>query len=333
MTVPTIPSSISLVNIQTEFGGSNPIAINEYYAGGSYVSNPTANSTGTNIPTSGTIAFSNFSGATAVTVPPVSVLDRNVADTVYGGQANAWARFNSNGLVQGTLNEGAFTWLNSGSAGSYDISQTKTGGNYGTGLSGMTNATWYVLSTTRTMYLLDPIAGNYRDVYTDVKIKYNANSTVIDSNNWYFYAWGKNTACTFCCLTPETLIAMATGDFKKIKDIVIGDVILTRNGPKAVTEIITRDYRRMYEFTFADGRTLNISDDHPVYVRDKGYSCVNPMGEYKDMGIPDKLEAGDFVQNQDGSYNELISIREIYYPWTVYTFAETEFYANGILVY
>lgn len=65
MAVPTYPSAISLNDIQTEFGGSGEIGINEYYAGGSYVGSGTANSTGTAIPTSGQISFLNFSGASA----------------------------------------------------------------------------------------------------------------------------------------------------------------------------------------------------------------------------------------------------------------------------
>lgn len=65
MPVPTYPSAITLADIQTEFGGSNPIGLNEYYAGGSYVGSGAANSTGTAIPSSGAINFLNFSGATA----------------------------------------------------------------------------------------------------------------------------------------------------------------------------------------------------------------------------------------------------------------------------
>jgi hypothetical protein len=42
--------SISLDDIQTEFGGSNPISINEYYRGGANVPDTAANS---GIPTSG----------------------------------------------------------------------------------------------------------------------------------------------------------------------------------------------------------------------------------------------------------------------------------------
>lgn len=51
---------ISLNDIQGEFGGSNPIEIDEYYRGGGRVPNIPANS---NVPTSGTIALSNFYGA------------------------------------------------------------------------------------------------------------------------------------------------------------------------------------------------------------------------------------------------------------------------------
>ena len=51
--------TITLAQIQTEFGGSNPIALNEYYRGGGLVPNTAANA---NIPTSGQIALSNFYG-------------------------------------------------------------------------------------------------------------------------------------------------------------------------------------------------------------------------------------------------------------------------------
>lgn len=50
--------AISLANIQTEFGGSNPISLSEYYRGGSYV---TDNNTG--VPTSGAIQLDDFYGA------------------------------------------------------------------------------------------------------------------------------------------------------------------------------------------------------------------------------------------------------------------------------
>ena len=49
--------AISLADIQTEFGGSSPISISEYYRGGSYTTNNNGN-----VPTSGQISLSHFYG-------------------------------------------------------------------------------------------------------------------------------------------------------------------------------------------------------------------------------------------------------------------------------
>jgi hypothetical protein len=57
MTLPTSGNSISLSRIQTEFGGSNPIGLNEYYKNGSHVG-----SFFTSVPTSGAIDLADFFG-------------------------------------------------------------------------------------------------------------------------------------------------------------------------------------------------------------------------------------------------------------------------------
>ena len=56
-----IPASgaVSLTDIQTEYGGSNPISLNEYYRGGAYVPNSASTAS---IPTSGAISINNFRG-------------------------------------------------------------------------------------------------------------------------------------------------------------------------------------------------------------------------------------------------------------------------------
>ena len=78
---PTGP--LDLTDIQTEFGGSNPISLSEYYAGGSFVQ---VGATGDNgaIPSSGQIEMSKFFGAAAVT--PMEFLV--VAGGGGGGMAN-----------------------------------------------------------------------------------------------------------------------------------------------------------------------------------------------------------------------------------------------------
>lgn len=50
--------AITLAQIQTEFGGANPVGLSEYYRGGAYTTN---NNTG--VPTSGQISLSQFYGA------------------------------------------------------------------------------------------------------------------------------------------------------------------------------------------------------------------------------------------------------------------------------
>jgi hypothetical protein len=56
--------ALTFAAIQTEFGGSNPIGLNEYYAGGSYVPAATSGINGA-IPSSGQITLNQFYGATA----------------------------------------------------------------------------------------------------------------------------------------------------------------------------------------------------------------------------------------------------------------------------
>ena len=63
-----LPSSgpLSLSDIQTEFGGSNPIGINEYYAGGGLVSGGTSGTYGA-VPSSGPISIQKFYGTANAT--------------------------------------------------------------------------------------------------------------------------------------------------------------------------------------------------------------------------------------------------------------------------
>jgi len=60
----TLPSSgtLSLQQIAAEFGGSNPISLNQYYRGGSLVKDTIANAS---IPASGAISVSNFYNASS----------------------------------------------------------------------------------------------------------------------------------------------------------------------------------------------------------------------------------------------------------------------------
>lgn len=62
--------TLTLADIQTEFGGSNPVGLNEYYAGGTYVPASTTGTYGA-VPSSGQISIRNFYGTSKVI--PVTV--------------------------------------------------------------------------------------------------------------------------------------------------------------------------------------------------------------------------------------------------------------------
>tara|TARA_B100001939_G_C16881408_1_gene591080 strand:+ start:32 stop:781 length:750 start_codon:yes stop_codon:yes gene_type:complete len=75
--------AISLANIQTEFGGSNPISMNEYYRGGGLVP-----SSVTAVPASGTIDMADFYGTSNVSPMSTSNFMRinSSSLTVYSNQ-------------------------------------------------------------------------------------------------------------------------------------------------------------------------------------------------------------------------------------------------------
>jgi len=146
-------------------------------------------------------------------------------------------------------------------------------------------------------------------------------------------------SCPLCCFTPDTLITLSDMTTKRIDEIQVGDSIVVYNHDLSVNtqlnvdELITRVDRVMYEYTFANGVKLKASDDHPIYVVGKGYASINPVAEYKNMGIPKQINVDDVVMMQDGEETQIVSIEPIDYDGTVYTFGISKFYANGVLVY
>jgi hypothetical protein len=78
MPLPCPSGTISLLDIQNEFGGSNPISINEYYRNGAYVG-----SNNTNVPTGGQISFADFFCAVNEIVKYITTTSTNVNASSY----------------------------------------------------------------------------------------------------------------------------------------------------------------------------------------------------------------------------------------------------------
>jgi len=166
MTLPTIPSALSLGNIQTEFTGSNPIAISEYYAGAGLVVSATANATSVAIPSSGAISFANFSGAERISASLPSWntgggYDNNIGGsyvdtTCSGAYAEIYLYVNSNGTIvyNDMLNNYSHTWRLVGTASNFyfrfDITSGAVAGGSsatGTNLQMNSNYTYFVSAT------------------------------------------------------------------------------------------------------------------------------------------------------------------------------------------
>ena len=115
----TLPSSgpLSLSDIRGEFGGPTPIALENYYRGGSYVPNITQNS---GIPTSGAISIKSFYGTTHAFIFTQTV-SSNVNQYNLSSQAGSAGWDGSTPIVATvTINNGVWCYSNdTGTPGFY----------------------------------------------------------------------------------------------------------------------------------------------------------------------------------------------------------------------
>lgn len=101
MALPAAFNQLSIANIQTEFGGSNPAALSEYYKNGTYV---TSGDTAPNVPTSGMIKISNFFSAAKIASSSSS---HTVTEGGSGGNALGYSVMGS--AFPGNISGGSLT--------------------------------------------------------------------------------------------------------------------------------------------------------------------------------------------------------------------------------
>lgn len=179
-----LPSSgpLTMADIQTEFGGSNPISLSEYYAGGAYVPAGTSGTYGA-VPSSGTISIRNFYGTSNVVI---SITDQNIfglaspPDTAY-----AYYFLTAGGQVEQSTQAGGASpsnieqWCTPTSAASnYEARVTINSGSL-TGGSGA--GTWLALSSTRNWYVSESVSGSTNICEFLVEIRRTGTTTVLDS--------------------------------------------------------------------------------------------------------------------------------------------------------
>jgi hypothetical protein len=180
-----IPSTgaISLTTVQTEFGGSNPTSLSEYYAGGAYVPAGTSGTYGA-VPSSGTISLRNFYGTSAVLI---SITNQNlsgftdepdVSETIY----SIGDTFGQDGKVYGDSTYGGYVqleqWCTPTSAASdYEAFATIVSGSLASGQT----LTWLSLNATRQWTVSEASSGNSQICTFTVQIRRIGTTTVLDT--------------------------------------------------------------------------------------------------------------------------------------------------------
>ena len=118
MALPGNNNSISLSQIQTEFGGTDPISLTEYYRGGSYTTD-----NNTNVPTTGEISMTDFFGTlkrfSYTFTSSVQEADLNSIVTTAG--------WNGSDPIHITINSGVYLWSDDTSVGGLTISSAFNG--------------------------------------------------------------------------------------------------------------------------------------------------------------------------------------------------------------
>ena len=144
------------------------------------------------------------------------------------------------------------------------------------------------------------------------------------------------------CFPAGSDVLLADMTTKVIEQISVGDIIMGFDGTKPVPtnvealESPLRDHHCI--LSFADGSTLKLTQEHPLYTKD-GWKSLSPEStaeENKEL-LVGKLEIGDRILTITGSYQILIDI--IFVPGQVQTYnikklsQHDNFFVNGFLAH
>ena len=145
------------------------------------------------------------------------------------------------------------------------------------------------------------------------------------------------------CLDGETLVTMADRSKKKIKDVKVGDKILSYNKGKlrvkTVVEVKEGQSNTMRELFLQtpDGKDFRIkaTGGHPFYTKEKDWAVISPDDAHFDTSKPvKKLSVGDTLVLRSGAGAKLLKIGEVLPRQKTYNLAidgPGTFFVEGIL--
>ena len=150
-----------------------------------------------------------------------------------------------------------------------------------------------------------------------------------------------------CCVAEDSLISMADGTQKQIKDIKVGDKVLsynttTRKVEQTVVQSLTKVIRQdIVHITFADGTMLKITPDHPMF-SERGwiaYSTADGENTYPEVELEKQgTQIGDMILSLSLLFDkEIVDMKYITGETIpVYTFTVEDnhnYFAQSVLIH
>ena len=150
-----------------------------------------------------------------------------------------------------------------------------------------------------------------------------------------------------CCVTGDSLITMADGTQKQIKDIKVGDKVLSYNtstcevGQTVVQSLIKVIRQQIVHITFSDGTILKITPDHPMFSERGWIVCSPTAGKviYPEVDLQEQgAQIGDMILSLSLLFDkEIVDMKYLTEESIeVYTFAVEKnhnYFAQSVLIH
>lgn len=98
-----------------------------------------------------------------------------------------------------------------------------------------------------------------------------------DARFFYGADWG------FACLKGDTLITTINGDIP-IRDVKVGDLVLTRQGYKRVLHNINKGYKKVYELDYGYKKSIIATGDHRIFTYN-GWKRVDELKDKEELCV------------------------------------------------
>ena len=139
---------------------------------------------------------------------------------------------------------------------------------------------------------------------------------------------------------------MSNGESKAIEDIAIWESVLACDlqnesfHPALVMGLFQSQHEGFLALQFSNGSRLEVTEDHPLFVQNKGWASFNPTASMENFGLEcSKLGIGDHCVSAADGVLAAVEITQL--KWrpehqTMYVIAVENwhcFFANGILAH